>query len=250
MSNPVIVAFLGFQIRTYMGKITSSSGLASRIIQDPLHPAAESLRVQCVTACFLFPRVNGLSVHPTIHDRLLLFPSFAGQQRSVRCIVPKFDSLEKLAKHVQESYRTLRELDEMYIAAGDSLLVSDSTSASTFLLLGHVAGRIMPIPASELAVAYSDDYGAPRPPLQMMIGQKVVFGVHLPRHFHVTSYEDFRISKIWGLNMPRAQLLAQLPPLRLPQRTPRSVPDSFSVSLLWIPFLLPLFNYCLLLFCL
>ncbi|CAN0881795.1 hypothetical protein LINGRAHAP2_LOCUS14436 [Linum grandiflorum] len=83
----------------------------------------------------------------------------------------------------------------------------------------------MPIPASELAVAYSDDYGAPRPPLQMMIGQK-------------------------GLNMPRAQLLAQLPPLRLPQRTPRSVPDSFSVSLLWIPFLLPLFNYCLLLFCL
>ncbi|CAN0881793.1 Replication protein A 70 kDa DNA-binding subunit E, partial [Linum grandiflorum] len=223
MSNPVIVAFLGFQIRTYMGKITSSSGLASRIIQDPLHPAAESLRVH-----------------------------FAGQQRSVRCIVPKFDSLEKLAKHVQESYRTLRELDEMYIAAGDScssvvvpygsdfwckkhdtvpsaavahryrlkLLVSDSTSASTFLLLGHVAGRIMPIPASELAVAYSDDYGAPRPPLQMMIGQKVVFGVHLPRHFHVTSYEDFRISKIWGLNMPRAQLLAQLPPLRLPQRTP------------------------------
>ncbi|CAN0920355.1 hypothetical protein LINGRAHAP2_LOCUS31999 [Linum grandiflorum] len=53
----------------------------------------------------------------------------------------------------------------------------------------------MPNPASELVVAYPDDYGAPPPPLQMMIGQK-------------------------GLNIPRAQLLAQLPPPRLPQRTP------------------------------
>ncbi|CAN0920354.1 hypothetical protein LINGRAHAP2_LOCUS31999 [Linum grandiflorum] len=198
MSNPVIVAFLGFQIRTYMGKTTTSSGMASRIIQDPLHPAAESLRVQCVTACSLFPHVNGLSAHLTIHDRLLLFPSFAGQERSVRCSVPKFDSPEKLTKHVQESYRTILELDGMYIAIGDSLLVSDSTSTSTFVLLGHAANRIMPNPASELVVAYPDDYGAPPPPLQMMIGQKVVFGVHLPRHVHASSYEDFKISKILG----------------------------------------------------
>ncbi|CAN0920352.1 hypothetical protein LINGRAHAP2_LOCUS31999 [Linum grandiflorum] len=201
MSNPVIVAFLGFQIRTYMGKTTTSSGMASRIIQDPLHPAAESLRVH-----------------------------FAGQERSVRCSVPKFDSPEKLTKHVQESYRTILELDGMYIAIGDScssavvpygsdfwckkhdtvpsaavahryrlkLLVSDSTSTSTFVLLGHAANRIMPNPASELVVAYPDDYGAPPPPLQMMIGQKVVFGVHLPRHVHASSYEDFKISKILG----------------------------------------------------
>ncbi|CAN0873687.1 hypothetical protein LINGRAHAP2_LOCUS10446 [Linum grandiflorum] len=221
------------------GKTTASSGLASRIIQDPLHPAAESLRVQCVTACSLFRHVNGHSVHPTIHDRLLFFPSFAGQQGSVRYIVPKFDSPEKLTKHVQELYRIIRELDEMYVAAGDSckkhdtvpsavvahryrlkLLVSDSTSTSTFVLLGHAADRIMPIPASELVVAYPDDYGAPPPPLQIMIGQKVVFGVHLPHRVHASSYEDFRISKILGLNMPRAQLLAQLPPPRLPQRTP------------------------------
>ncbi|CAN0903929.1 Replication protein A 70 kDa DNA-binding subunit B [Linum grandiflorum] len=249
MSNPIIVAFLSVRIRAYMGKTTASSGLASRIVQDLLHPAAESLRVH-----------------------------FAGQQRSVRYIVPKFDSPEKMTKHMQESYHTIRELDEMYIVVGDSepcyrcsaeiigfyehppwfyrvcpecssavvpygsdfwcrkhdtvpsaavahryrlkLLVSDSTSTSTFVLHGHSADRIMPIPASELVVAYPDDYGTPPPPLQRMIGQKVVFGVHLPRHVHVSFYEDFKISKIWGLNMPRTQLLAQLPPPHLPQRTP------------------------------
>ncbi|CAN0881423.1 hypothetical protein LINGRAHAP2_LOCUS14232 [Linum grandiflorum] len=232
-----------------MCKTTVSSGLASWINENPLHPAAESLRAH-----------------------------FAGQERSIRYIVPKFDTPEKLTKHMQDSYRTIRELDEMYITAGDSepcyhcstkivrfdehqpwfyracpecssavvpyghdflckkhdtipsaaaahryrlkVLVSDSTSKSTFVLLGHAADRIMPIPATELDVAYPDDYGAPPPPLQMMIGQKVVFCVHLPRHVHASSYEDFRISRIWGLNMPQAQLLAQLPPPRLPHRTP------------------------------
>ncbi|CAN0900856.1 hypothetical protein LINGRAHAP2_LOCUS21070 [Linum grandiflorum] len=75
--------------------------------------------------------------------------------------------------------------------------VSDSTATTTFVLLGYTADRIMPISASELALAYPADYGPLPPTLQLMVGQK-------------------------GLNMPRAQILAQLPPPPVPYRTPRS----------------------------
>ncbi|CAN0857625.1 hypothetical protein LINGRAHAP2_LOCUS6842, partial [Linum grandiflorum] len=223
MSAPVIFAFLSFQIRPYMGKTTASSVLASRVLPDPLHPSAESLRAH-----------------------------FASQERSVRYIVPKFDTPEKLKKHMEDSCRTIRDLDEMFYRAcpdcslavvpygadfwckkHDTVLLSaithrfclklcvaDSTSRATFVLLGHAADRIMPISAAELALAYPDAGGPLPHALQMMIGQKVVFGVHLPRHAHAGTYEDFRISKIWGLNLPRAQLLAQLPAPQLPYRTP------------------------------
>ncbi|CAN0899619.1 hypothetical protein LINGRAHAP2_LOCUS20376 [Linum grandiflorum] len=78
----------------------------------------------------------------------------------------------------------------------------------------------MVISASELALAYPADYGPFPPTLQLMVGQKLIFGVHLPRQRPTNPYKDFRISKIWGLNMPRAQILAQLPPPPLPYRTP------------------------------
>ncbi|CAN0925474.1 hypothetical protein LINGRAHAP2_LOCUS34782 [Linum grandiflorum] len=151
MSNPVKLLLL----------VAWRVGLSkTRCIRRP-----ESLRVHCVTAYSLFPHVNGLLVHPTIHDRLLLFPSYAGQQHSVRYIVPKFDSPKKLAKHVQESYHTIRELDEMYIAVGDSLS-------------------------------------------------------HCKKHDTVPAAAAAHSLFNWGLNMPRAQLLAQLTPPHLPQRTP------------------------------
>ncbi|CAN0871675.1 Replication protein A 70 kDa DNA-binding subunit B [Linum grandiflorum] len=249
VANPVIVAFLSFQIRPYMGKTTASSVLASRVIPDPLHPSAKLLQTH-----------------------------FAGRERSVRYIVQKFDTPEKLKKHMQDSYRTIHELEEMLTAAGDpepcyrcsaeivgfddhqpwfykacpdcssaivpygadfwckkhdtvlsaaityryrlKLFVSDSTSKTTFVLLGHAADRIIPISASELALAYPEPCGPLPQTLQMMIGQNVVFGVHLPRNAHANSYEDFRVSKIWGLNLPRARLLAQLPAPRVPYRTP------------------------------
>ncbi|CAN0897201.1 Replication protein A 70 kDa DNA-binding subunit E, partial [Linum grandiflorum] len=233
VSNPVIVAFLSFQIRPYMGSVR-------------------------FLLCF--------------HCRI------AGRERSVRYIVPKFDTPEKLKKHMQDSYRTIHELEEMLAAAGDpepcyrcsaeiigfddhqpwfykacpdcssaivpygadfwckkhdtvlsaaityryrlKLFVSDSTSKTTFVLLGHAADRIIPISASELALAYPEPCGPLPQTLQMMIGQTVVFGVHLPRNAHANSYEDFRVSKMWGLNLPRAQLLAQLPAPRVPYRTP------------------------------
>ncbi|CAN0837906.1 hypothetical protein LINGRAHAP2_LOCUS1921 [Linum grandiflorum] len=233
----------------YIGKTTASSSLASRVLPNLCHPAAETLRLH-----------------------------FTGQERSIKYIVPKFDTPEKLKKHMQDSYRTIRELNDMYVAGGDSdtcyrcsaeivgfqqqqpwfyracpdcstavvshgtnfwcknhdivlsaavtyryrlkFNVSDATSATTFVLLGYTADRIMPISASELALAYPADYGPLPPTLQLMVGQKLIFGVHLPRQRPANPYEDFRISRIWGLNMPRAQILAQLPPPPVPYRTP------------------------------
>ncbi|CAN0900855.1 hypothetical protein LINGRAHAP2_LOCUS21070, partial [Linum grandiflorum] len=224
VSNPTIVAFLGFQIRPYMGKTTASSGFASRVLPNPCHPAADALRLH-----------------------------FTGHEHPIRYIVPKFDTPEKLKKHMQDSHRTIRELNDMYVAAGDPVRavfysfcltclcsftsfvrpllmtvvryrlkfnVSDSTATTTFVLLGYTADRIMPISASELALAYPADYGPLPPTLQLMVGQKLIFGVHLPRQRLNNPYDDFRISKIWGLNMPRAQILAQLPPPPVPYRTP------------------------------
>ncbi|CAN0881851.1 hypothetical protein LINGRAHAP2_LOCUS14467 [Linum grandiflorum] len=250
VSDPTIVAFLGFQIRPYMGSLLS-----------PLHFVS------------LLGRFSTTSFLP---DRILFPPlCFQGQGRSIKYIVPKFDTPKKLKKH---SYRTIRELNGMYVTGGDSdpcyhcsaeivgfqqqqpwfyracpdcstvvvshgtnfwcknhdtvlsdavayrhrlkFNVSDSTSTTTFILLGYTADIIMPISVSKLALAYPADYGPLPPTLQLMVGQKLIFGVNLPRQRPANPYEDFRISKIWGLNMPRAQILAQLPPPPLPYRTP------------------------------
>ncbi|CAN0858162.1 hypothetical protein LINGRAHAP2_LOCUS7108 [Linum grandiflorum] len=98
--------------------------------------------------------------------------------------------------------------------------VSDSTSTTTFVLLGYTADKIMLISASELAFAYPADYGPLPPTLPIMVGHKLIFGVHLLGQRPSNPYDDFRISKIWGLNMPRAQILAQLPPPSVPYCTP------------------------------
>ncbi|CAN0861818.1 hypothetical protein LINGRAHAP2_LOCUS8313 [Linum grandiflorum] len=100
------------------------------------------------------------------------------------------------------------------------LSVSDPTTKTTFILLGHTADRIMPIHAFDLAMAYSDAYGELPPPIQILIGQQVTFGIYLPRQGHTNAYDDFRIAKIWGLFMPRAQLIAQLPPPPVVPRSP------------------------------
>ncbi|CAN0926296.1 hypothetical protein LINGRAHAP2_LOCUS35265 [Linum grandiflorum] len=97
------------------------------------------------------------------------------------------------------------------------LCVADSTSRATFVLLGHAADRIMPISAAELALAYPDAGGPLPHALQMMIGQK-------------------------GLNLPRAQLLAQLPAPQLPYRTPRSLSTPNILLLFLVPLLFPHFT--------
>ncbi|CAN0846072.1 hypothetical protein LINGRAHAP2_LOCUS4275 [Linum grandiflorum] len=100
----------------------------------------------------------------------------------------------------------------MYVVGGDALMVEDHTTEATFVLLGMTADRILPITATDLARAYPDEYGPLPPVLQLLLGQQVTFEVYLPRNVRINTYEDIRISKIRGLVIPRAQLVASLPP--------------------------------------
>ncbi|CAN0846070.1 hypothetical protein LINGRAHAP2_LOCUS4275 [Linum grandiflorum] len=74
-------------------------------------------------------------------------------------------------------------------------MVEDHTTEATFVLLGMTADRILPITATDLARAYPDEYGPLPPVLQLLLGQQ-------------------------GLVIPRAQLVASLPPPP-PPRSPR-----------------------------
>ncbi|CAN1222556.1 hypothetical protein LINGRAPRIM_LOCUS610, partial [Linum grandiflorum] len=58
------------------------------------------------------------------------------------------------------------------------LLVSDGTGETSFALLGHTANRVLTISASDMAVAYPDNYGELPPPLQAIVGQN---GLLVPR---------------------------------------------------------------------
>ncbi|CAN0875213.1 hypothetical protein LINGRAHAP2_LOCUS10697 [Linum grandiflorum] len=82
------------------------------------------------------------------------------------------------------------------------LSVEDHTTRTTFALLGLTVERILPISAADLARAYPEEYGPIPPPLQFLIGQQ-------------------------GLVIPRAQVLACLPPPP-PPRSPRSCLFLFS----------------------
>ncbi|CAN1794942.1 hypothetical protein LINPERHAP1_LOCUS20447 [Linum perenne] len=96
------------------------------------------------------------------------------------------------------------------------LFVSDSTTKAEFVLLGQTADKILPITATELIRAYPDDYGDLPPPIKILLKQTVTFEVMLPRNFHANAYGDFKVSKIWGLKIPRAQLISDLPKPPLP----------------------------------
>ncbi|CAN1222558.1 hypothetical protein LINGRAPRIM_LOCUS610 [Linum grandiflorum] len=63
---------------------------------------------------------------------------------------------------------------------------------------------------TDMAVAYPDNYGELPPPLQAIVGQNVTFKVQLPRTGLGSTYNDFPISKIWGLLVPRAHLSTRL----------------------------------------
>ncbi|CAN1326055.1 hypothetical protein LINPERPRIM_LOCUS33699 [Linum perenne] len=106
------------------------------------------------------------------------------------------------------------------------LYVSDSTTETMFVLLGQAADRILPISAMELIRAYPDVYGELPPPIEILVDQTVTFEVQLPRHLHANTYGDFKVSKIWGLKIPRDKILSQIPkPLPLP------LPSSMVVQL-------------------
>ncbi|CAN0898453.1 Replication protein A 70 kDa DNA-binding subunit B, partial [Linum grandiflorum] len=248
-SDPIIVAFCGLRIDTFLGSVTASTSLASRVVLHPQHAAADALRAH-----------------------------FANHTRAIEYVPPKFATPEKLKQHVVESYRTIQELFDCYepTRASDpryrceatvvgidqhqhwcyractrcssavvvqgfdywcakheavptyettfryrlKLFVSDPTTQATFMLLGHTADRYMPITAAELAAAYPNAYGELPPPIQVLVGQRLTFEVHLPPRGFANAYSDFRISRIWGLHAPRAPLLALLPPPPPPNRSP------------------------------
>ncbi|CAN0837254.1 hypothetical protein LINGRAHAP2_LOCUS1749 [Linum grandiflorum] len=75
--------------------------------------------------------------------------------------------------------------------------------------------------SAELAAAYPHAYGELPPPIQILVGQRLTFEVHLPPRGFANAYSDFRISRIWGLHAPRAPLLALLPAPPPPDRSPR-----------------------------
>ncbi|CAN1242024.1 Replication protein A 70 kDa DNA-binding subunit E [Linum perenne] len=89
-TNPFIVALGSFRIGTFGGDTTAGSCPASRIAVRPDHPAVNALR-------------NVFTITP----------------RPIAYIPPKFHTPEKLKQHVQDSFRTLQELEAMYVAGSD-----------------------------------------------------------------------------------------------------------------------------------
>ncbi|CAN1250932.1 hypothetical protein LINPERPRIM_LOCUS7571 [Linum perenne] len=91
------------------------------------------------------------------------------------------------------------------------LIVSDSTTEASFILLGMTAEKLLPISAAELVRAYPHDYGSFPPAIDFMIGQRVEFEVQLPKFSHSNPFGDFKICNISGLAIPRAEIIDNLP---------------------------------------
>ncbi|CAN1165354.1 hypothetical protein LINPERHAP2_LOCUS26107 [Linum perenne] len=190
---------------------------------QPVHPVAELLREVYASLSFVFVHVYVLFLCLRLCSigYLSFVLRFTKNARPITYVPPKFDTPETLEKHIEESFRTIQQLQDLYEAGGDSLYVSDSTTETMFVLLGQAADRILPISAMELIRAYPDVYGELPPPIEILVDQTVTFEVQLPRHLHANTYGDFKVSKIWGLKIPRDKILSQIPkPLPLP--LPRS----------------------------
>ncbi|CAN1122175.1 hypothetical protein LINPERHAP2_LOCUS1223 [Linum perenne] len=122
-----------------------------------------------------------------------------------------------LAEDVQYKYRL-------------KLIVSDSTTEASFVLLGMTAERILPISAAELVRAYPNDFGSFPPAIKFLVGQNVEFEVQLPKFNHSNPFGDFKICNIHGLTIPRAELLNKLPTL-VPENPLCSTPSTHNTPL-------------------
>ncbi|CAN0847830.1 hypothetical protein LINGRAHAP2_LOCUS5200 [Linum grandiflorum] len=97
-------------------------------------------------------------------------------------------------------------------------MVEDYTTKATFVLLGMTADRIVPITVTDLARAYPNEYGPLPPVLQLLLGQQ-------------------------DLVIPRAQLLASLPPPP-PPRSPRfGFLYPFRIIILYAPLIFTFFFF-------
>ncbi|CAN1750776.1 hypothetical protein LINPERHAP1_LOCUS4144, partial [Linum perenne] len=103
------------------------------------------------------------------------------------------------------------DLDYTFLRYRLKLIVSDSTTEASFILLGMTAEKLLPISAAELVRAYPHDFGSFPPAIKFMIGQRVEFEVQLPKFSHSNPFGDFKICNISGLAIPRAEIIDNLP---------------------------------------
>ncbi|CAN0922372.1 Replication protein A 70 kDa DNA-binding subunit E [Linum grandiflorum] len=241
-SNPAIVAFAGFRVHLYRDFVmTASSTLASRVFPDPTDTTAEELRtnfrlnvrpITCVPPKFASPEKLKDHVQAsirTVEELLTMYVAGGDAGPAYRCdaTIVGFDRDKHWCyKACPSCSRTVLPngydfwcSDHETVLSADvihryrlKLSVQDHTTRTTFVLLGITAEKILPISAADLSRAYPDENGPIPPPLQLLIGQQATFEVHLPRNLRLNTFEDIRISKVWGLVIPRAQVLACLPP--------------------------------------
>ncbi|CAN0925695.1 Replication protein A 70 kDa DNA-binding subunit E [Linum grandiflorum] len=241
VANPVIIACSAFRIHLYHDKPHASSTLSSRIFLDPTDSTAEELRqnftlharpITYVPPKFDTPEKLKQHVQAsvrTLEELLAMYVAGGDADPAYRCDA----TIVGFEREQPWFYKACPSCSRAVVANGHDfwcfnhdtvpaadvayryrlkLYVQDSTTSVTFVLLGMTADRILPISAADLARAYPDDYGPLPPVLQLLIGQHATFEVHLPRNARLNTHEDIRVSKIWGLVIPRAQVLASLPP--------------------------------------
>ncbi|CAN1173377.1 hypothetical protein LINPERHAP2_LOCUS30638 [Linum perenne] len=182
-SNPTIIAFVAFRITLFQGKVTANSTAASRVLLDPTDKRSTALRSFFESNKPWFYRAC---------------------PRCFKAVAPNHDAFwcsdheSILASDVEYKYRL-------------TLIVSDETTQASFILLGLTAEKILPIPAADLVRAYPNDFGSFPPAIKFMIGQTVEFEVQLPKFTHSNPFGDFKICNIFGLAIPRADLVSGLP---------------------------------------
>ncbi|CAN1164340.1 hypothetical protein LINPERHAP2_LOCUS25522 [Linum perenne] len=121
-ANPIIIAFGAFRITKFSGKVSATSCTASRVCLQPSDRRATLIR-------------SHFTVSP--------WP--------LTCVAPKFDSLEKLKHHVQESYCTLTELVALFATADESdtryrctaTIKGFESWARGITMLAHTATRLL-----------------------------------------------------------------------------------------------------------
>ncbi|CAN1345120.1 Replication protein A 70 kDa DNA-binding subunit B, partial [Linum perenne] len=259
-SNPLIIAFGAFRITSFSGQIEARSSTASRISLRPTDHRSEQLRaffiaspraINYVPPKFDTPEKLQHHVresYRSLQDLVDLYAAGGDSEPRYRCtaLIKNFENHTKwwyqacphcfkavapnhdnfwctvhesvLATDVQNKYRL-------------KLIVSDSTTEESFILLGMTAEKLLPISVTELVCAYPHDFGSFPPAIKFMIGQRVEFEVQLPKFSHSNPFGDFKICNISGLAIPRAEIIDNLPVPIAPRPLRSSSPKETPVKL-------------------
>ncbi|CAN1166719.1 Replication protein A 70 kDa DNA-binding subunit D [Linum perenne] len=239
-SNPLIIAFGAFRITSFSGQIEARSCTASRISLRPTDHRSEQLRaffiaspraINYVPPKFDTPEKLQHHVresYRSLQDLVDLYAAGGDSEPHYRCtaLIKNFENHTKwwyqacphcfkaVAPNHDNFWCTVHES----VLAADvqykyrlKLIVSDSTTEASFILLGMTAEKLLPISAAELVRAYPHDFGSFPPAIKFMIGQRVEFEVQLPKFSHSNPFGDFKICNISGLAIPRAEIIDNLP---------------------------------------